>query len=170
MAQAFCLFNNSKSLTFSAMIAIEYPAYQPKVKAQANGRLIFDPVRKQWVTLTPEEWVRQHFVQYLVQIKNYPTSVIAIEKEISLWDIKKRCDIIVYSNHDQAPKLLVECKQPAVALDGKVIDQVLRYNIRLQVPYIVITNGTDTAAFQLLSGSFVPIIALPNWAELTMNQ
>ena len=150
------------------MIAIAYPPYQPKVKVQANGRLIFDPVRRQWVALTPEEWVRQHFLQYLLQVKNYPATLMAVEKEIDLWGLRERCDIVVFDTGNTAPKLLVECKQPSVALDKKVIDQVLRYNMNLQVPYIVITNGTHTAAFHCGPAGFNALAAIPDWAALTM--
>jgi hypothetical protein len=150
------------------MIAIEYPPYQPKVKVQANGRLIFDPVRKQWVALTPEEWVRQHFLQYLLQVKNYPATLMAVEKEIDLWGLKKRCDIVVFDTSNTAPKLLVECKQPTVGLDEKVIDQVLRYNMNLQVSYIVITNGTHTAAFRYTPTGFMALDSIPDWTTLTM--
>jgi Type I restriction enzyme R protein N terminus (HSDR_N) len=156
-----------KSLTFIAMIAIEYPSYQPKVKEQANARLIFDPVRKQWVALTPEEWVRQHFLQYLLQVKNYPAPLIAVEKEINLWGLKKRCDIVVFNTGGAEPKLLVECKQPSVALDQQVIDQALRYNMNLQVSHIVITNGSHTAAFHCAPSGFIALDAIPDWATLT---
>jgi hypothetical protein len=151
------------------MIAIEYPSYQPKVKEQASGRLIFDPVRKQWVALTPEEWVRQHFLQYLLQVKNYPPTLMAVEKEIDLWGLKKRCDIVVFNAGSTEPKLLVECKQPSVALDDKVIEQALRYNMHLQVSYIVITNGTHTAAFHCTPSGFAALDAIPHWAALTMG-
>lgn len=127
------------------MIKIEYPAYQPKIKAEGDRESIFDEVRKSWVILTPEEWVRQNFLQYLTQIKKYPSSLIAIEKEIQIGDVKKRFDIVVYKN--DIPWMIIECKEMNVPLDKKVLDQVLRYNIPLQVPYIVITNGTYCHAF-----------------------
>lgn len=151
------------------MIAIEYPPYQPKVKAQPNGRLIFDPVRRQWVALTPEEWVRQHFLQYLLQVKNYPAALMAVEKEIDLWGLKKRCDIVVFNTGNTKAQLLVECKQPSVALDDKVIDQVLRYNMNLQVSYIVITNGSHTAAFHFTPSGFVALDTIPDWNTLIVD-
>ena len=118
------------------MIKIEYPPYQPKIKEDAGKEFIFDEFRKRWVLLTPEEWVRQNFLQYLTQIKKYPASLIAIEKEIKLGELKKRFDIVVYDAQTK-PWMIVECKEMNVALDKAVLDQVLRYNIALNVPYLV---------------------------------
>ena len=123
------------------MIKIEYPAYQPKIKEEEGKELIFDEIRKRWVVLTPEEWVRQNFLQYLMLVKKYPASLIAVEKEIKLGELKKRFDIVVYDKHTK-PWMIIECKEMNVALDKTVLDQVLRYNITLQVPYLVITNGS----------------------------
>ena len=95
------------------MIKIEYPAYEPKIKKEADKESIFDEVRKQWVVLTPEEWVRQNFLQYLIQVKKYPASLIAVEKEILLGDIKKRFDIVVYDKNHQ-PLMIIECKEMSV--------------------------------------------------------
>ncbi len=128
------------------MIKIAYPVYVPKVKKEVDKELIFDEVRKQWVLLTPEEWVRQNFLQYLIQVKKYPGSLIAVEKEIFLNDLKKRFDIVVYDKNTK-PLMLIECKEMNVVLDKSVLNQVLRYNINLQVPYLVITNGSYCYAF-----------------------
>ena len=127
------------------MIKIDYPPYQPKIKMVAEKESIFDEVRKQWVVLTPEEWVRQNFLQYLIRIKKYPASLIAVEKEILLGDIKKRFDIVVYKN--AVPWMIVECKEMSVKLNKKVLDQVLRYNISLRLPYLIITNGSYCYGF-----------------------
>ncbi len=98
------------------------------------------------MSLTPEEWVRQNFLQYLIQIKKYPASLIAVEKEIMLEDVKKRFDIVVYDKNHQ-PLMIVECKEMSVTLNKKVLDQVLRYNISLRLPYLIITNGSYCYAF-----------------------
>src|SRR5687768_16514178 len=92
------------------MIKVEYPAYQPKIKSTSGKEFIFDEVRRQWVLLTPEEWVRQNFLQYLLQVKGYPSSLVAVEKEIKLGDLIKRFDIVVY-NQQMLPWLMVECKE-----------------------------------------------------------
>ncbi|HMK03496.1 MAG TPA: type I restriction enzyme HsdR N-terminal domain-containing protein [Ferruginibacter sp.] len=123
------------------MIKIEYPPYQPKIKKEDHKEFIFDEVRKRWVILSPEEWVRQNFLQYLIHVKKYPASLIAVEKEIKLGELKKRFDIVVYDRNSK-PWMIVECKEMNVVLDKSVLDQALRYNITLQVPYLVITNGS----------------------------
>lgn len=141
------------------MIKIEYPPYQPKIKITDGKESIFDEVRKRWVVLTPEEWVRQNFLQYLLKVKNYPASLIAVEKEILSGDIKKRFDIVVYKN--AVPWMVIECKEMDVALDKKVLEQALRYNIILQVECIVITNGSYCYAFLCESNSLKEIDELP---------
>ena len=142
------------------MIKIEYPLYQPKIKKEAGKEFIFDEVRKRWVMLTPEEWVRQNFLQYLVLVKKYPASLIAVEKEIELGEIKKRFDIVVYDkNH--LPWMIIECKEMSGVLNKKVLEQVLRYNISLQVPYLVITNGSYCYAFAVANNKLEEIDDLP---------
>jgi hypothetical protein len=133
------------------MIKIDYPSYQPKIKTAAAKEYIFDEVRKRWVMLTPEEWVRQNFLQYLLQVKKYPASLIAVERVIALGDLKKRFDIVIYKN--AAPWMIVECKETGVGLNRKVLDQVLRYNITLKVPYLAITNGNYCYAFEVVENN-----------------
>jgi type I site-specific restriction endonuclease len=142
------------------MIKINYPEYQPKIKKENNKEFIFDEVRKRWVILTPEEWVRQNFLQYLTRVQKYPASLIAIEKEIQLGDLKKRFDIVVYDKVS-VPWMIVECKEMAVELDKKVLDQILRYNITLQVPYLIITNGSYCMAFKCERNGLKELSALP---------
>jgi len=142
------------------MIKIEYPPYQPKIKEENGREFIFDAFRKRWVLLTPEEWVRQNFLQYLTQVKKYPASLIAIEKEIKLGELKKRFDIVVYDK-EAKPWMIVECKEMNVALDKSVLDQVLRYNISLKVPYLVITNGSYCMACDCSQSELKEIDQLP---------
>lgn len=142
------------------MIKIDYPPYQPKTKKEDDKEFIFDEVRKKWVVLTPEEWVRQNFLQYLIQVKKYPASLIAVEKEIVVADTKKRFDIVVY-NKDHRPFIIVECKEMEVALDNRTLDQVLRYNINLQVDYLIITNGSYCFAFSTAGGVMNMLDAIP---------
>lgn len=142
------------------MIKINYPPYQPKIKTTAGKEFIFDNVRKRWVIFTPEEWVRQNFLQYLIVIKKYPAALIAVEKVIELGDTKKRFDIVLYDDNHH-PWMIVECKEMSVALDTKVLDQVLRYNVTLQVPYLVITNGSYCYAFEIADGQMKAIDNLP---------
>ena len=142
------------------MIKIEYPAYDPKTKNENGKEMIFDAIRKRWVSLSPEEWVRQNFLQYLIRVKKYPAALIAVEKEISLGELKKRYDIVVYDNTSK-PWMIIECKEMNVVLDKTVLDQVLRYNIILQVPFLVITNGSYCFAFECVNGVLKQLDRLP---------
>jgi hypothetical protein len=144
------------------MIKIEYPAYQPKIKDQLGKEFIFDEIRKQWIMLTPEEWVRQNFLQYMIQVKKYPSSLIAVEKEIQLGELAKRFDIVVYDQNTK-PWMIIECKEMEVALNEQVLNQALRYNITLNVPYIVITNGTHCFGFSGKKGILEELSELPNF-------
>ncbi len=143
------------------MIKIEYPAYNHKIKQEEGSDFIFDSFRKKWVVLTPEEWVRQNFLAYLVQVKNYSPSLIAVEKEIVLGELKKRFDIVVFDKQ-ATPFMLIECKEMGVQLTQQVLDQALRYNIAMQVPYVVITNGTSCMAFNCTNNSFLELKELPS--------
>ena len=108
---------------------------------------MFDAIRKVWLLLTEEEWVRQNFVAYLVKELQYPETLIALEKEIVLNGLRKRFDILVYDKTHQ-PWMLVECKAPEVLLSEDVLQQALRYNITVPVNYLVITNGNSTVAWE----------------------
>jgi hypothetical protein len=143
------------------MLKIEYPAPNFKMKQEGTREFIFDEFRKLWVKLTPEEWVRQIFLQYLVKEKKYPASLIAVESEIKLNDLRKMCDIIVYKN--SVPWMIVECKEMNVPLDEAVLQQVLRYNISIPSVYLVITNGNTTNAWLLNNGTAEHIADLPAW-------
>lgn len=144
------------------MVKIVYPPYQPKIKTEAGKEFIFDEIRKRWMILTPEEWVRQNFLQYLLQQKKYPASLIAVEKEINLGELKKRFDIVVYDSNIK-PWMIVECKEMNVLLNETVLEQSLRYNITLQVKYIVITNGSHCFAFKNNNGEINELNELPSF-------
>lgn len=143
------------------MIKINYPLYDFRIKEEDGKELIFDDFRKIWVRLTPEEWVRQNILQYLVQVKNYPASLIAIEKEIALGELKKRFDILVYKA--AKPWMVIECKEMNVVLNESVLKQVLNYNITLQAAYLMITNGTSIYGFALNNGSAEPLPQFPDF-------
>ena len=143
------------------MISIQYPPFDFRIKKEDDKEWIFDEFRKQWVRLTPEEWVRQNMLQYLVQVKKYPASLIAVEKEISVGEMKKRFDILVYK--DSLPWMIIECKEMNVSIDESVLKQVLNYNTRLQTAYVVITNGTSVYGFVLQNGTMQQIWELPDF-------
>jgi len=120
---------------------LKYPTFNIRLKQNANDKLfVFDTIRKKWLLLTPEEWVRQHVVNYLIIEKKYPSSFISVEKEIELNGTKKRYDIVVYSK-ELKPDIIIECKAPEIELSEQVLEQALRYDLVLQVNYVVITNG-----------------------------
>ncbi len=144
------------------MIKVPYPVNDFKIKREKDTDFIFDALRKRWLKLTPEEWVRQNFLQYIVHIKKYPGSLIAIEKEIFLGEIKKRCDIVVYSRNSQ-PWMIIECKEMNERLSAKVLDQVLRYHITLPAKYLVITNGSYCFGFEKFEERFYEIDELPEY-------
>ena len=141
------------------MIKIKFPKNKVKIRQEGSINEIFDPIRKRWLLLTPEEWVRQNFVQYLLQ-KNYPASLIAIEKEIRLGELKKRCDIVIY-NRDMNPWMIIECKEMTIDLSEKTIEQILRYHIALPATFLIITNGSYSYGFEKKSDQFFEMNELP---------
>lgn len=144
------------------MIKIDYPKYDFKIKKDDNVELIFDAFRKRWVALTPEEWVRQNLLQYLTEIKKYPAKLIAVEKEIRLGELKKRCDVVVY-DREALPWMIIECKEMNASINSKTLDQVLRYHITLPAKYMVITNGSYCFGFEKKEGQFFEMNAIPEY-------
>lgn len=121
---------------------LNFPTYTFRFKNSENKRLIFDPIRKKFVVLQPEEWVRQHCIQYLIQVKNYPKSLINVEKELKINTLKKRYDIVVF-NPDGSIHLIVECKAPIKNINQETFDQIARYNLELNATYLMVTNGIN---------------------------
>ena len=127
------------------MIKIIYPEKKPAIKSVDGKEYIFCIIRKRWLAITPEEWVRQNFLNYLVEVLHYPASLIAVEKQLLVGEMKKRFDIIVYQ--DSLPYMIVECKEMNVPLSESTIKQVLTYNSNVQAAYMVVTNGNFCAGF-----------------------
>ncbi|MEJ0080345.1 MAG: type I restriction enzyme HsdR N-terminal domain-containing protein [Puia sp.] len=147
------------------MIKIYYPHYAYKIKEEEPGKeFIFDEQRKQWVRLTEEEWVRQNFAQYLLQVKKYPSSYIAVEKKMKLGEMNKRFDILVY-NKAAKPWMMIECKAMNKPLDKTVIWQALHYNLAIPVKYLVITNGQQCHAYKKAVLDFEEMNVLPTYDE-----
>jgi hypothetical protein len=124
-----------------------------QVKDQAKDQAkdqIFDPFRKKWVILTPEEWVRQNILQYIHQICNYPASLIAVEKSIQLGELTKRFDILIYKQ--DKPWMIIECKEANVAINDKTIAQLYQYQLVLNAEYLIATNGHETVGAQIITG------------------
>lgn len=124
------------------MQELNLPKYQFKLKKDGKRTLIFDAIRKKYLVLTPEEWVRQNFLQYLIQEKKFPASLIAIEAGLKYNQLQKRTDVLVYDKQGK-PFLIVECKAPEVKITQDAFDQIARYNMVLKVKYLVVTNGIN---------------------------
>lgn len=122
------------------MIQLNLPQYKFKFKNSENKTLIFDKIRKKYIMLTPEEWVRQHYVSFLIEEKKYPASLIAIEKKLTVNGLTKRSDILVFNTKGE-PEIIVECKSPSVKITQDTFDQIARYNLKLNANYLIITNG-----------------------------
>ena len=130
------------------MQKLNLPEYIFRFKEEENKTSIFDDFRKKYVVLTPEEWVRQNFLMYLISELDFPKSLISVEAGLKLYKRLKRTDIVVYDKQG-SPVLIVECKAPEVKLNEKVFDQIVRYNMALQVNFLVVTNGLDHYCCQL---------------------
>ena len=124
------------------MKELRLPSADFRVKNNEKGRLIFDPVRKKFVHLQPEEWVRQHILNWLVKYKNVPINLINVEKQMMISGTLKRYDIVVY-NRDGSIEVIVECKAPHVPIDQNVFDQIARYNLEAQATYLMVSNGME---------------------------
>jgi hypothetical protein len=124
------------------MQKLNFPAYTFRFKNSENKIAVFDEIRKKFVVLTPEEWVRQHVVQFLLQQKNYPKSYINVEKSIKINGLTKRYDVVVFEP-DGKIFLLVECKAPEVPISQNTFDQIARYNMTLEAKYLMVTNGLN---------------------------
>lgn len=122
------------------MLSLNLPPYEIKITEREGKRQIFDPLRKSYVVLTPEEWVRQHFVNYLLQYKGYPASLTANEVGITLNGMSRRCDTVIYDK-SLKPRAIVEYKAPSVKITKEVFAQISRYNLVLRVDYLIISNG-----------------------------
>ena len=121
---------------------LNLPEFAFSVREQGQSKHIFDSIRKRFVTLTPEEWVRQHFMRFMIEFRNYPASLMAIERSVKVNNLSQRADIVVY-NKDGKPWLLVECKASTVKISHETFLQAARYNMTLKVPYFALTNGLE---------------------------
>jgi hypothetical protein len=144
------------------MISVKFPEPGFRLKKENDIEFIFDGIRKQWLALNDEEWVRQNFVQYLTQTLSYPAAFIALEKEIRLGELVKRFDILIYDPLHR-PWMMIECKAPGVQLNESTLQQALRYNISVPVSYLVITNGHYTFGWEKTGVDLTLIQQMPQW-------
>ncbi|MCG6186450.1 type I restriction enzyme HsdR N-terminal domain-containing protein [Maribellus maritimus] len=130
------------------MRKLNLPSYTFKVQTDGGKELIYDFIRKKYVVLTPEEWVRQNFIQYLIHEKNYPASLMAVEKKLMVNHQPQRFDLLIYNRKGQA-RVIVEFKAPSVKVTQETFDQAVRYNMALKVKYILISNGMQHFACEI---------------------
>lgn len=152
------------------MLQLNLPQYSFRIKKQNEKLVIFDSQRKRYVALTPEEWVRQNFIRFLIEEKGYPAAYLAIEKQLDINGMKKRCDAILYNEHAQ-PFLIIELKAPNVAISQSTFDQVAVYNAKLRVDFFIISNGIEhfcckvnpeTARYEFFA-------EIPNFHQITLQ-
>ena len=122
------------------MFRLNLPPYEIKIAQQGNKQVIFDFLRRKYVALTPEEWVRQHFVHYLVEHKGYPAGLMGNEIELSVGEKRLRCDTVLY-NKVAAPQMIIEYKAPHIKIQQKTFNQISAYNLLLKVDYLIVSNG-----------------------------
>ena len=123
------------------MQQLNLPPFQANVKKQDGSIKIFDVLRRKFVTLTPEEWVRQHFVHYLIEHKGYSQTLMANEVALTLNGMTRRCDTVLYAQKGLRPRMIIEYKRPDVEITQRTFDQICRYNMVLQVQYLIVSNG-----------------------------
>lgn len=152
------------------MVSLNLPACEFLVRKKNNKPYILDEVRKKYVLLTSEEWVRQHFVRFLVLHKNCPSGLISLEKTFIQNDISRRSDIIVYNRSAEA-LMLVECKAPEVSITQQVFDQALSYNLVVKAPYLLVSNGLNHfCIFQdFKNNSWKFLEEIPNFQSLDIT-
>ncbi len=138
-----------------------------KIREEDEKRFVFDSVRKKWVVLTPEEIVRQHFIAYLINQKDYPATHISNEASISLNSMHRRCDSVVYDNFC-TPKVIIEYKAPTIKINSKIFAQISRYNIVLKVDYLIVSNGIKHYCVKMdyEHNSYIILENIPSYNEL----
>lgn len=149
------------------MQPLNLPNYPFQIKEEDKKTKIFDEIRRQFLVLTPEEWVRQHIVQYLISEKGFPKNLISIEQGLKLNGLQKRMDVLVYDRNGR-PLLMIECKAPNIKLDQSVFEQIGRYNIQMKLPYLLISNGMEhyCAKINFEIGKIAFLKSIPNYEDL----
>ena len=128
---------------YKQLVPLNLPTFDIKIKKNDDQLLVWDPTRKKQIVLTPEEWVRQHFVHYLIEHLHYPSPLMANEVKLSVGNKKLRADTVLY-DRSLRPRMIIEYKAPSIQITRKVFDQILAYNTLLHVEYLVISNGLST--------------------------
>ncbi len=152
------------------MEKLNLPEYTFRTKMEGEKTLIFDRIRKKFVVLTPEEWVRQNFIQYLIHEKKYPENLMAVEKQIKVNGKQRRFDLLIYLRNGQ-PLLIAEFKAPNVKISQNAFDQVVRYNMSLRVEKVVVSNGFQhfACAIDYVKNNFSYLREIPDFTERCSN-
>ena len=152
------------------MQALNLPKTDLKIVRKGERLMVFDALRRRWVALTPEEWVRQHFVRFLQEQRQFPAGAMANEVTVELNGMRKRCDTLVYGRHAE-PLMIVEYKAPTVEISQQVFDQICRYNMRLRVRWLIVSNGLQHYCclidYDSMTYSFLPDV--PCYGELELE-
>ena len=153
------------------MDTLNLPKTELKVTTKAGKPHVFDFLRRKYVTLTPEEWVRQQFVHFLVDSKGYPAECIGNEVSIRLGSMRKRCDTVVYGREAE-PLMIVEYKSPGVEITQQVFDQISRYNIRLRVKWLIVSNGLQHYCCHIdyANGTYRFVEDIPSYTDILAKQ
>ena len=143
---------------------LNLPEYSFRIKKEEEKEYIFDDLRKKFVRLSPEEWVRQNFIAFLLKEKNYPRSLLAVEASVTINQNKLRADLIVYKRNGK-PALVVEFKAPSVKISQLTFDQIVRYNMQLKVEFLVVSNGLNHYCCKIdyLKNSFTYLQEIPDY-------
>lgn len=144
------------------MFPIALPSFEFKIKEENQQTFIFDAIRKKYLVLTPEEWVRQHVIQLLIQQYGYPKGLFGLEKGHLQNELQKRTDILVYDT-DGIPLLLVECKAHYEPINQKTMTQVMNYNLHLRAPLVMVTNGVKTFCFEIKNKQVNQLTDIPKY-------
>ena len=149
---------------------LNLPPAELKIKKENGKEYVFDRLRKLYVRLTPEEFVRQHFVSFLITYKNYPQSRMANEIGIELGNVKKRCDTVLYDEYLH-PLMIIEYKAPSITINQNTFDQITRYNMRLNVPWLIVSNGIQhyCCCVDYKTGKYSFFKEIPKYSELKIE-
>lgn len=149
------------------MLKLNLPTFDHKINRTRDGLQIYDRLRRKFVALTPEEWVRQHFVEFIITHKGFPQSLIANEIGITLNNTRRRCDTVVYDN-TASPLVIIEYKAPSVEITQATFDQIVRYNMVLQAKYLIVSNGLNhyCCSIDYTNQTYQFLKEIPSYSEL----
>lgn len=150
------------------MQPLNLPTFQANIKKIDGMVKILDVLRQKFVALTPEEWVRQHFVHFLMEQKGYPQTLMANEVAVTLNGMSRRCDTVVYRQEGMKPRMIVEYKRPDVEITQKVFEQICRYNMVLEVEWLVVSNGIQhyCCKVDITNGGYAFVEDIPSYEEI----